>query len=61
MKTYFTYVIQNTNTDEFMVCRREGRVDRLNAWMVYKTYEEAYKVAKGYNFGREPVDETRHH
>lgn len=61
MSDYITYVIKNTNKDEFMVCYREGRVDSLRATNIYKTYEEAYKVAKAYNFGREPVDETRHH
>ena len=61
MNAYITYVIKNTDTDEFMVCYREGGVDSLNAWMIYKTYEKAYEVAKAYNFGREPVDETRHH
>ena len=61
MSNYITYVIKNTNNDEFMVCRREGKVDSLRATNIYKTYEESYKVAKAYNFGREPMDETRHH
>ncbi len=61
MNAYITYVIKNTNKDKFMVCYRECMVDRLAAWMVYDTYEEAYKVAKAYNFGNEPVDETKHH
>ena len=61
MSNYITYVIKNTNNDEFMVCRREGKVDSLRATNIYKTYEESYNVAKAYNFGREPMDETRHH
>ena len=61
MNAYTTYVIKNTNKDKFMVCHRAGMVDSLAAWMIYDTYEEAYKVARAYNFGREPVDETRHH
>lgn len=61
MKSYMTYVIKNSNKDEFMVCWREGMVDGHNAWMTYKTFEEAYRIAKIYNHGNEPVDETRHH
>jgi len=58
---YFTYVIKNTNTGEFMVCSRAYLVDAMATWRLYKTYDEAYAVAKAYGFGREPVDETRHH
>ena len=61
MSNYITYVIKNTNKDKFMVCYREGMVDSLRATNIYETYEEAYKVAKAYNFGHEPMDETRHH
>ena len=61
MKRYFDYVIKNTNKEKFMVVYREGMVDSLRATDVYDTYEEAYKVAKAYLFGKEPTDETRHH
>lgn len=58
---YTKYVIKNTNTNEFMVCYRECLTDGLATGRLYKTFEEAYKVAKIYGSGREPIDETRHH
>ena len=61
MCNYINYVIKNNNKGKFMVCYREGMVDSLNAWMIYDTFEEAYSVAKAYNFGHEPIDETKHH
>ena len=42
MRKYITYVIKNTNNDEFMVCRREGKVDSLLATNIYQAYDEPY-------------------
>lgn len=56
-----TYIIENTNTEKFMVVRREGMVESMVGGVIYETYEGAYKLAKAYNCGREPIDETRHH
>lgn len=61
MRRYFDYAIKNTAHGEFAVVYREGTVDRLAAWMVYGTFEEAYATAKAYLFGETPTDETTHH
>jgi len=56
---YTTYVIKNTNDNRFMVAHREFGVDSRHS--VHDTYEAAYKEAKIWNWGREPIDETKHH
>lgn len=61
MSNYITYVIKNTNKDKFCVCYREGKCDSLRATNIFDTYEQAYRIAKAYNNGREPLDETKHH
>ena len=54
-----TYVIKNSNTNRFMVVHRECHVDCYHS--MHDTYEEAYKEAKIWNWGKEPIDETTHH
>jgi len=54
-----TYVIENTNDNRFMVVHRECKVDMYHS--VHKTFKEAYEEAKVWNFGKEPIDETKHH
>ena len=54
-------VIKNTSNEKFMVCSRTGLCESLTTPYTYETYEEAYRVAKAYGWGREPIDETRHH
>ena len=54
-------VIKNTSDEKFMVCDRTGLCESLTTPYTYETFEEAYRVAKIYGWGREPIDETRHH
>ena len=61
MNDYITYLVENTNTEKFMVVYREGIVESMVGGIIYETYEEAYKWAKAYNNGKEPLDQTRHH
>lgn len=56
---YFNWVIKNTNNGQFMVCYRECGTDSVRK--VYKTFDEAYKAAKAYNFGDEPINEVVNH
>ena len=55
------YVVKNTSDEKFMVCDRTGLCESLTTPYTYETFEEAYRVAKVYGWGREPIDETRHH
>lgn len=62
MAQYFTYVIKNTNKGKFMVVRRHGLTDSVASCYAYHdTFEAAYDQARGFGFGAEPIDETRHH
>lgn len=61
MKNCITYVVMNTNKDKFMVVYRDCGSDSLDPRMIYDTYAEAYRIAKIWNHGEEPLDETRHH
>ena len=61
MNDYITFLVENTNTEKFMVVRREGICESMLGGIIYDTYEKAYDLAKAFNCGREPLDQTRHH
>lgn len=50
-----SYGISKTNTNEYLVFWQDGMVRGYEN--IFTTFEEAYRHAKAFGFGKEPINE----